>query len=360
MDYRWITDADDLSRMLASLQEGQPLYLDTEFMRERTFWPKLALVQINTGDEVVLLDVLAFEAGELLAQLIQRHPLVMHSCSEDLEALRTYAGCLPAEIRDTQIAAALCGHDMQCSYQRLVQNLTGVELAKDVTRSDWLQRPLSPRQVEYAVLDVVHLKTLSDLLEQRLHELGRTAWWQEECQRLLASAADQVPAQDVWRLVKGAGNLQGVELARLRTLAGWRDEKARSRDLPRSFIIRDPDLLALAQRNPASIEDLKELGLHPSLLRRDGDKLLALLEEGSRATPPAALPGPPDAAQRALIKRLKQRVSECAAALQLEPEVLMRRRWLESLVRHPDAIPEPLTGWRREQVADTLVELIHE
>ena len=360
MDFRWITDAPTLQALVDGLPEGAPLFLDTEFMRERTFWPKLALVQINTGSEVVLIDVVAFDAGQGMAQLLARHPLVMHSCSEDLEALRVCSGRLPVEIHDTQIAAALCGHDMQCSYQRLVSDMLGVDLPKDVTRSDWLKRPLSERQVEYAVQDVLHLPQLYEHFSARLEELGRLSWWQEECQRLLASAANEARPEDAWRQVKGAGGLQGVALARLVALAGWREQQARQRDLPRGFVIRDPELLSLAQQAPDSQAGLKALGLHPSLLRRDGETLLQLLDEGARQLPPPPLPGPPDPAQRALAKRLKKVVAGRAEALALVPEILMRRRWLESLINDAEHPPEPLGGWRREVITGQLLEALNE
>ena len=379
MSYRWIDQNPPLADLNARLPADQPLFLDTEFMRERTFWPQLALVQVNTtpdaapavaagqggeqggeqaGEHVWLIDTPALGDAAALRELLAGRTLVMHACSEDIEALKVFTGETPARIRDTQIAAALTGFDLQCSYQRLVRELTGTELAKDATRTDWLRRPLSENQLSYARDDVVWLPLMTQILTERLTALGRLGWWEEECDRLLRNAVAEVDPALSWRQVKGAGNLEGVALARLVALARWRDAMARERDLPRGFVIRDPALLALAQAGPTSRDQLADLDLHPSLVRRDGDTLLALLREGEQQTPPPALPGPPDPAQRQLIKQLRARVTEIGKDMGLEPEILMRRRWLEAMVREPGTVPEPLTGWRHDPVARPLLEML--
>ncbi len=358
MTYRWIEDAATLQTAVAGLEAGQTLYLDTEFMRERTFWPQLALVQVNTGDGIWLIDVLALADRRPLAQLLTGRPLVMHACSEDIEALHVFAGVMPVEVLDTQIAASLCGFDLQCSYQRLVRELAGVELPKDATRTDWLKRPLSAQQLAYARDDVVWLPQLATELRERLSNLGRLGWWQEECERLVASVQHQVAEEDAWKQVKGAGHLGGVALSRLRALAAWRDRMARERDLPRGFIVRDPAMLALAEQAPVKREALVALGVHQSVARRDGDTILALLKEAASQPPPPPLPEPPDATQRGQVKQLRSRVAELASGLGLEPEVLVRRRWLEALVRAPERVPEPMQGWRRDRVARPLQEML--
>jgi len=152
--------------------------------------------------------------------------------------------------------------------------------------------------------------------------------------------------------------LQGVALARLQQLAAWRDRMARERDLPRGFIMRDPALLALAQQPPRQADGLHDQGVHPSVIRRDGDTLLALPPQAQQRTPPAPLPEPPDAAQRDRVKQLRTRVAAIATQLGVEPEVLVRRRWLEALVREPQHLPEPMQGWRRALVAEPLQEIL--
>ena len=359
MTYHWIDQAPRLAELAGTLPAGAPLFLDTEFMRERTFWPQLALVQVNAGDAGVwLIDPPALADAAPLAGLLAGRPLVMHACSEDIEALRVFTGVVPASIQDTQIAAAFAGHDLQCSYQRLVRELTGTELPKDATRTDWLQRPLSPQQLAYARDDVVWLPELLSRLQARLDALGRTAWWQEECQRQLEASLTETTPDTAWRQVKGAGNLAGRALARLVVLARWRDSTARERDLPRGFLVRDPALLALAQEAPQRRDALAGLDVHPSVVRRDGDTLLALLREGEQREPPAPLPGPPTPEERALIKALRARVAAIAESLGMSTDVLMRRRWLEALVRDPAHPPAPLQGWRQDVITRPLLEML--
>ena len=357
MAYLWCDNSDHISTWQSGLAAATPLYLDTEFMRERTFWPQLALVQVHDGEQIRLIDTTQVN-GPTLSPLFQQHPLVMHACSEDLEAIAAFTGDYPAVIEDTQIAAALTGEDMQLGYQKVVQMLLGVELPKGATRTNWLKRPLSQEQLLYAEDDVKYLPEVTDILRDRLVNLGREGWWREECERLLEQARTVTAPEKAWRNVKGAGLLQGQALAVLAVLTPWRDRMARERDLPKGFILKDAQLLDLARSSRSDRGLFSDLGLHPKVIRRDGDTLLELLEAGRRGTPPEPLPGPPDAQQKKRAKMLRKRVGEIAESMNMKPDVLMRRRWLESLIRHPDQVPEPLTGWRNEIVTKPLLELL--
>jgi ribonuclease D len=330
MAYLWCDSTDSLRDWADGLAPDQPLYLDTEFMRERTYYPRLALVQVHDGERIRLIDTTRVEPTALVPLFAER-PLIMHACSEDLEALAAFAGAYPQQVRDTQIAAALTGEDMQVGYQRLVESHMGVSLAKGATRTDWLKRPLSEEQLLYAEDDVKYLPALADQLESQLQRLGA---------RLRDDARRRAEPQAVWRQVKGAGNLQGRELAVLEALAEWREATARQRDLPKGFVLRDNTLLDLSRGGLRGRVDLQKLGVHPRAIRRDGEALLALIEQAASAEPPAPLPGPLD------------------PDLSLKPDVLVRRRWLEALVRDPDTLPEPLTGWRQELVARPLREML--
>ena len=357
MAYLWCDNSDHISTWQSGLAAATPLYLDTEFMRERTFWPQLALVQVHDGEQIRLIDT-TLVTGAALASLFQQHTLVMHACSEDLEAIAAFSGDYPAAIEDTQIAAALTGEDMQLGYQKVVQMLLGVELPKGATRTNWLKRPLSQEQLLYAEDDVKYLPEVTAILRDRLATLGRESWWREECQRLLGQAQAVTAPEKAWRNVKGAGLLQGQALAVLAVLTPWRDRMARERDLPKGFVLKDAQLLDLARSTRSDRGLFSDLGLHPKVVRRDGDTILELLAEGRRGTPPEPLPGPPDPRQKKLAKVLRNRVGEIAESMNMKPDVLMRRRWLESLIRHPDQVPEPLTGWRHDIVTRPLLELL--
>ena len=187
----WINDPAALQAHL----ENPPAWvgLDTEFVRERTYWPQLALVQMAIRDEILLIDTLAPGINEALRPLLSNPAVlkVMHSASEDLVALSHECGVLPAPLFDTQIAAALCGVGGGMGYQKLVQAITGVALAKGETRPDWLRRPLSDSQLEYAADDVVYLGAIHRELEARLQAQDRIGWLAQDCARLLANAADE-------------------------------------------------------------------------------------------------------------------------------------------------------------------------
>ncbi len=191
-----------------------------------------------------------------------------------------------------------------------------------------------------------------------LERLGRLDWWREECQRLRDDARRRAEPQAAWRQVKGAGSLRGRELAVLEKLADWREATARERDLPKGFVLRDNTLLDVSRGGRVARPDLQKLGVHPRAIRRDGDAILALIEQAGTAEPPAPLPGPLDPEQRRLVKALRERVGRIAESLSLKPDVLIRRRWLEALVRDPDQTPEPLTGWRHDLVARPLKEML--
>ncbi|ASK34492.1 ribonuclease D [Alcanivorax sp. N3-2A] len=355
MAYSWCDSSAALRQWSAGLAAGQPLYLDTEFMRERTYFPRLALVQVHDGDGIYLIDTTQVDPAVLAAALANR-PLVMHACSEDLEALAAFTGVYPAGVEDTQIAAALVGEDMQLGYQRIVETRLGVSLAKGATRTDWLRRPLSDEQLSYAEDDVKYLPALAQGLREQLDRLGRLPWWREECARLREEAVARAEPGEPWRQVKGAGHLQGQPLAVLRELAQWREQVARERDLPKGFVLRDPEMLEISRETRPSLAGLQRLGLHPKLLRRDGDTIIECIERGLRAEPPAPLPEPLDGEQRQKVKALRDKVAGIAEQLALKPDVLVRRRWLEALVRDPARLPEPMAGWRHDIVAKPLLE----
>jgi ribonuclease D len=355
--FHWIADDTTLAQLGSQQQAGERLFIDTEFMRERTYWPRLALLQVNDGRGCHLIDPTTTSARSIHG-LLDCRPLVMHACSEDLEALRVGCDVKPFEVIDTQIGAALCGHDLQTSYQKLVEILLGVSLPKTATRTDWLQRPLSAEQLEYAAHDVEYLPGIYQILYDRLEALGRLEWWREECDRLVADCQRSIDQDDLWRQVKGAASLDGPARRRLRHLAIWRDASARERNIPRSFVLKDLEMLTLASRGASHRGQLAEIGMHPSALRRFGDALLEVLGQAERGDIPEPLPGPPEPHIRERIKRLRDHFGKLAVHHQLAPEVLARRRWIEALARNPERLPEPFAGWRADLIGSTLGDLM--
>ncbi|OHE87378.1 MAG: ribonuclease D, partial [Lysobacterales bacterium RIFOXYD1_FULL_69_11] len=248
---RWIQDPTEL---LARFDTPPArIGLDTEFIRERTYWPQLALVQIaiETGDglDILLVDPLVPGMTEALATLLAdtRILKVMHSPSEDLVAFKHACNTVPRPLFDTQLAAALAGIAGGMGYQRLVESMTGVALAKGETRSDWMRRPLSPSQLEYAADDVRHLFELHDALDADLNRLGRRAWLAEDAERTLANADSDDVERWPHLSLRSAQFLDLGAQRRLVRLLRWRDRYARDNDRPRTWILDNELATAIAR-----------------------------------------------------------------------------------------------------------------
>ena len=340
--------------------------LDTEFIRERTYWPQLALVQIAIetpdGLDIMLVDPLAPGITAALAPVLADPAIlkVMHSPSEDLVAFKHACGTVPAPLFDTQLAAALAGIGSGLGYQKLVEQLTGVTLAKGETRSDWLRRPLSAAQLEYAADDVRHLFELHDVLDHRLGELGRRDWLAEDAARTVALAGSD--ALEPWPhlSMRSAQFLDIDAQRRLLRLLRWREAHARQSDRPKSWILDNELAGALARNPPIDLAGLqREFDNHPKAPR----KLAATVWEVLN-TPLDDEAGIPDASvaerrDRNRLRKLQTAVAARSAELGLPDGVLASRRWLEALLDH-GTWPDALAGWRREALEPRLAPLLAE
>lgn len=364
--YTLITTNEDLAAAGRRWAEAPVLGLDTEFVRTNTFFHKLGLIQVSDGRTSWLVDPLAVRDLSPLAEVFRSPGVkVIHSASEDIEVFYRNLGALPAPLFDTQVAGALAGAGAFLSYQKIVAAYLGVELAKEETRTDWLARPLSAAQLAYAAEDVAFLVPLYERLVADLESQGRLAWAFEDSAALLDTSRFEEDSDGAYLRVKGAGRLDRRQLAALRLLAGWRDREARKRDLPRSFVLKEDLLLALATRRPKTPRDLQKLpSLDPRQAARDSATWLQILEE-AEALPESELPPritgkPLSPAVRDLENRLRERVRRKAAELNVPPEVLAPRRTLDALLRltvgkDDPRLPRELEGWRREVIGEDLL-----
>ncbi|TVQ29276.1 MAG: ribonuclease D [Wenzhouxiangella sp.] len=329
--------------------------LDTEFVRERTFFPRPGLVQICDGQKVWLLDVAqAHPLGELGQMLERRETIkILHSVGEDLEIFRILTGKLPRPLFDTQIAAAMLGLPLQVRYENLVEHCFSVTLPGGKARSDWCKRPLAPELLDYAAQDVIWLPRLQAHLSEALEARDRLAWLEEDCQRLVDRAEHDGPTDQSLARVKGAGRLEDPALAWLATLVTWRDQQARERDLPRSFVVRDEALIEIAHALAGSgVQEAALSALPAGLRRRQGKQLLEQLDEIGPAENferPAELNAlSPE--QRTWLKAAQQVVRQQAEALEIDPALIASKRELTRLVRGEQ--PDWLSGWRGEVLSD--------
>jgi len=357
----WISNPDTLrARLGAAMPASQArVGLDTEFVRERTWWPQLALVQIAIGDEILLVDPLAPGIPAALAPLLADTSVlkVMHSASEDLIAFKHACGVVPTPLFDTQIAAALTGVGAGVGYQRLVQDMLGIALTKGETRSDWLRRPLSPAQLEYAADDVRHLFVLHDQLDARLGGLDRHDWLAEDCARLVANAQRDELERWPHLSLRVAQFLDRDAQVRLLRLLRWRDAYARDSDRPRNWILDGELAVSLARNPPIDRAGLqRQLDATPKSPRSLADAIWQALEMPLADEADAPSPRSDDR-DKAALRRLQDAVAARSAALGLPDGVLASKRWVEALLDGDDW-PGPLSGWRRAELEPALAPLL--
>lgn len=355
-DYTLVERPDSIN---ADLSSHDPIGVDTEFMREKTYFAQLCLVQISTRERFFCVDPLTDADMSAFWQELTAKTWVLHSGRQDVEVILQTAARMPTKLFDTQIAAGLLGHMPQLGYAGLVNELFQVELAKTHTRADWTRRPLSDAVLQYAAEDVEYLLPAFDQLSEALDKLGRLAWAEEDSALLLDPALyDTDPSQAIARL-KGARNMQGQARAAATRLAAWRETEALRANRPRQWIIKDNVLLDIATARPDTIEGLTKIeGLSPKFLRRAADDLLAAikdsLQDGSDYQPPER----PDEAQKALLKEMQSCVAECAADLNLTAEIVAPKKELSAIVAHGSRNSRVFSGWRSNVIGDRLLQLL--
>jgi ribonuclease D len=360
--HQWIDEAGALDGWLAQHPCSTVIAADTEFMRTSTFRSKLALMQLNIDGDIALLDSPRLGAhGDLRRLLTAPDAItVMHSASEDLEALIDVLPDGPSNLFDTQIAAAMAGLGFGLSYQKLVSMMLGVDLPKAETRSDWLARPLSAAQLEYAAQDVVHLATIHATLEAKLHELGRREWLAEDCRRLVERVCHPIPDTQPQRALRTAHDWPLEQRVRLRCLLLWREAQARKLDKPRSWLLDDAHALDFASEPPANAEELFERtkGLRALRGPQRAD-LFTLLEQpmSDADVDIAPIPAPFNNAERRTLQAMRDAVLVVAQRENIPEGLLGSRRHLETLLT--DRVwPAALDGWRKPLLHDALAPLL--
>ncbi|SDQ58000.1 ribonuclease D [Pseudoxanthomonas sp. CF385] len=334
--------------------------LDTEFVRERTFWPQLALVQIALDEDVLLVDPLAPGMTDALRPWLSDPSItkVMHSASEDLVAFKVSCGVLPTPLFDTQIAAALAGVAAGIGYQKLVERVTGVVLPKGETRSDWLRRPLSESQLHYAADDVRYLFAVHDALRTELVSADRLGWLEEDCARFVENAAQDEGERWPHLSMRSAQFLDIDAQHRLVRLLRWREVQARASDKPRSWILDNELAVALARTPPIDKAALlRFFDTQPKAPRKLADAIWQALD--TPLNDEADMPVARNATDgdKARLKRLQDAVAQRSSELGLPDGVLASRRYLEGLL-DAGQWPAALGGWRRRELEPVLTPVL--
>ena len=357
----WIDNADTLASQLAAWKGEALVAMDTEFIRERTYYPQLALVQLAVPGQVILVDPLAPGVAGVLARFLQDSAItkLMHSASEDLQALLRGCGAVPSPVFDTQVAAAMAGMGSGLSYLKLVEQVTGVTLEKGETRSDWLRRPLSDSQLKYAADDVLHLHAVHEVVEPRLRALGRLDWLQSDSERAVRNARLDSDDPNPHLTVRSAQSLDGPGQARLRRLLAWRDAEARRSDRPKSWVL-DNELAVQLSRRP--FEDFHRFSAvmdanpkAPRKARRELWELVSAPLSGDELAIPLNRSG--EALDKERLKRMQEAVAALATTLDVPDGLLCARKHLEVLLEGR-GWPDALVGWRRTLLEPVLAPLL--
>jgi ribonuclease D len=362
-----IADTVSLARFCERQHDAGFITVDTEFMRERTYWPVLCLVQVAGPAEAAAIDTLAsaIDLAPLLALLADDNVLkVFHAARQDVEIFFYLSGAVPKPLFDTQIAAMVCGFGDAASYQTLVGKLAGAALDKSSRFTDWSHRPLTERQIRYALDDVVHLRTVYEALQRRLALNGRAHWFAEEMTALCDPATYRSDPADAWRRFRLRGRIDRRFFAVLRALAAWREVAAQHRNLPRGRIVRDEAVLEIAAHAPRTIEALartRSLGRGIAEGRLGGEILDAVargLAEADAVTPPPARADPPPGLGP-LLELLRVLLKRCCDEHQVAQKLVASSEDLEAIAADDEAQVPALAGWRREIFGRDALALKH-
>ncbi|MDB5970892.1 MAG: rnd [Hydrocarboniphaga sp.] len=338
------------------------LTVDTEFVREETYWPQLCLIQVGDGRSEAAVDATRIEDLSPLLDLLQSPSCVsvFHAASQDLEIFVRLRGVAPTPVFDTQIAASLLGIGDQLGYAALIEQKLGIKVDKSLSRTNWARRPLSAAELTYAEDDVRHLAVIYPALRDELVARGRLSWLEEDCARLSRPERYRVQPDAAWERLKGLARLPAPAQHVAAALAAWRERLAETRDRPRKWILADDALFRIAERRPVDTGQLAALQvLPPKTLERHAAELLRVVAAARDTGAPAlALEQLPSEAQKTLTQKLMTKVREIAVELGIPSSLLAPRADIEAVaLRGAEAEVPLLSGWRREVAGEALLKL---
>ncbi|MDH4187046.1 MAG: ribonuclease D [Nitrospira sp.] len=370
---QYVTDQSALETLCRTLRESPRLALDTEFVGEDTFVPRLELIQVASPTTAAVIDFPAIQANgslDVFWELIcdAKIEKIVHAGRQDLDLFAIHAGQIPKPFFDTQIAAAMLGYGAQVAYANLVQRLHGTKLAKAHTFTNWSARPLSEDQIAYALEDVEFLLSIHTHLQDKLTTLGRLEWVSEEFARLEAAVGEKSrEPQERYQRIRGWDTLKPKGASVLRELAAWRETEARRRNVPRGRVMRDEVLLQLARHPPKSVNELRGLrGVHSSEVDRHGEQLLAAITSALTRSPSEWPEIPrerkPDPESTGIVELLQAVLKSRAAEEGIASTMLATSSDLQTLVdvkQNRASLDVPiLRGWRRQLAGDLLLQVL--
>ena len=351
-----ITETNELIEACERFSRDSFLAIDTEFMRERTYYPQLCLIQIAGKSEAVTVDALANEISlDPILNLMANNEIikVFHACRQDMEIFFNLNRRIPFPVFDTQIGAMVCGYGESVSYDKLVRQITGIQIDKSSRFTDWSHRPLSKQQLNYALSDVTHLRTVYESLLNQLEKNGRINWLNEEFQSVLSPKTYDIPLDQIWKRLK-IKNGKPRFLILVRELCAFREKEAQNRNTPRNRVIRDDVLLDIAARSPKSSVDLAKVrSLSPQFAEgRLGKSILRVVAEASNIpesdAPQLEKLNKPKPQKPALIELLKVLLKHKSEDNNVAQKLIASTADLEAIAENDNANVLALNGWRKD------------
>ncbi len=371
MNYQIIKKNKDLEEVCALAREADVVMLDTEFVRIRTYYPQLGLIQLFDGKQLSLIDPTELTDMTSFVELLKDTSVlkVLHACGEDLEVFQNAFGCTPFPMVDTQLMAAFLGHGLSTGFATLVEEYLGVELDKSESRTDWMARPLTQKQLDYAAADVHYLMPLYEKLLDKVNEAG---WWeavQQESDLLVSKRIRNLNEETVYLDIKGAWQLRPAELAILKPLATWRYREAIKRDLALNFIFKEGDLLTVARLGLTNFKKMEAEGIDIRAINRHGARIAAIVK-GAKQTPADDYPAKIERLMdypgyKQIFKNMKDVVKVASQKSGLATEFLASKKQINQIIswvwkkdRDPARLPDVMQGWRLELLGEKMNKVL--
>lgn len=365
MDYQYIDSNAQLAEFCGKINNAGYCAIDTEFVREKTYYAVLALIQVASEKHMACIDPLTIDNFDPFIALIQNRELikVFHSPSQDLEILFQRFSCMPQPVFDTQLAAAVLGYDHQIGYADLVNQITGIKLEKKHTRANWSRRPLAEDEINYAMDDVRYLLPVYQTLKTELDDKKRYAWIEKDLLAMTSVSNYQIETADLWRRLKGVQKLRGVELQIARHLCQWREQMAQQINLPRRWVVKDDLIIEIARLKPSKVIDLDSIrDVNEKFIEKHGNRILAIVAT-AQDTPTSKWPQH-DVKQS--LSTPQQALGDCLMALcriiaednQIAVATLATRKDIDSLItdRKNSRLSQ---GWRFSLAGEKLLNFLH-
>lgn len=366
--YHFIQHQPELEMVLAAMDQSAVYALDSEFIKVDTLWPKLGVFQINVSEQTYLLDGVNLDLTEFWKKLATARQNIFHACGEDIDLIYHYAQVRQLNnVFDTQVAMSFLGHGLQVSYQNALKQMIDIDIEKDQTRSDWLARPLSDKQLCYAANDVIYLNHLAQRLKSQLQEKGLLEFVLEDCQHLTEEIAQQTPIE---LLYTDIGNYRHSrrQLMQLQQLSIWREQFAKSLNIPRSFLLKNSTMIDLVEKNPRNHFQLSHIKhIRPNVIREYGKFILDLLKYlPEKELWPANIPRPVKHISKPVAEQIDRMIAGVVEQTSIPHAVLMRKKWLNELYQYivmpqsTQKLSSYLTGWRYELLTQPLLEILQQ